>query len=412
MPRAVRAWPAHAPKGPDLIVITAAIAATIAGTVPTAATPAPDAAPFAAVRLVPIAGFDQDTAASPPPPASVPVSAPAQVPAAVPAPATASAAPDSAASAEPATPDVTAPKAPGDIVVSGERKMNKIDPLAGLNQTSFQVIEGVDKALVGPIAHTYRDKVPSPVRMALHNVFFNLTEPVNFVNHLLQLHPGRAFKVAVRFAVNSTVGIGGLLDVAENKPFRIHYRPNGFGNTLGYYGIGPGPYMFLPLVGPTSARDLIGSLLNNAFLPFFVKPFNNRYYVVGAGLITELDYRVDIDDGVERARKTSSPYATYRQLYFKSRFEEIEALHGRGPLAKGEIGQPPFVRPLFPDAAPGDKPSTPALVPAPAPAAPGVGPAAAPVPAAPPPPVFISVPIIQPHAVVEPLPPGYRPGGS
>lgn len=374
--------------------MTAAIAATIAGTVPAGATPAPDTAAFAAAPLVPVSGFDQDATVSPPAPEPAPAPAPAAAPAADPAKSDA---------APPAKPDAAAPpKAPGDIVVSGERKMNKIDPLAGLNQTTFKVMEGVDVALVGPIAHTYRDKVPSPVRMALHNVFFNLTEPVNFVNHLLQLHPGRAFKVLVRFGVNSTVGIGGLLDVAENKPFRIHYRPNGFGNTLGYYGVGPGPFLFLPLVGPTSVRDLIGSLLNNAFLPAFVKPFKNSYYVVGAGLITSLDYRVDIDDGVERARKTSSPYATYRQLYFKSRFEEIEALHGRGPLAKGEIGQPPFVRPRFPDAAPATPAApAPAAVPAPAPApAPVVE--APPAPPPPPlPPVFVSHPVVQPLPVAH-----------
>lgn len=389
-----------------MIVLSAALAATIAGSSPAEAAAA---APRPGAMLV-LAGYDQDTAVLPQAtPAAVPAAAP-QAPAdtppappvpapgdAAPAPATA---PQASAPANPADNSAPPAKATGDIVVSGERKMNKIDPLAGLNQTSFTVIEGVDKAIIGPIAHTYRDKVPSPVRMALHNVFFNLTEPVNFVNHLLQLHPGRAFKVAVRFAVNSTVGIGGLLDVAENKPFRIHYRPNGFGNTLGYYGIGPGPYMFLPLVGPTSARDLIGSLLNNAFLPFFVKPFNNRYYVVAAGLITELDYRVDIDDGVERARKTGSPYATYRQLYFKSRFEEIEALHGRGPLAKGEIGQPPFVRPLFPEAAPAT-PAAQAPVPAPVPAP---APVAETPPAPPPPPpapVFVSHPVIQPLPVTH-----------
>lgn len=264
-----------------------------------------------------------------------------------------------------------------------------------INKQTYVVMQKVDDLVVAPIALGYKKALPVPVRKGLHNFFFNLTEPVNFVNHLLQLHPGRAFKVLVRFGVNSTVGIGGLLDVAKNKPFHIYYRPNGFANTLGYYGIGPGPYMFLPLVGPTSPRDLIGSLLNNAFLPFFFKPFKNYYYVTSAGLITELDYRVDIDAGVERARKTSNPYATYRQLYFKSRFEEIEALHGRGPLAKGEIGQPPFVRPLDAPTEPA-KPAIEAPAPAPAPVpAPVVDAPPAPPPL-PPAPVFISQPVVQP----------------
>jgi phospholipid-binding lipoprotein MlaA len=299
--------------------------------------------------------------------------------------------------------------------------MEKIDPVEGANKVSYEVIEGVDKALIGPIMHVYRDGIPRPIRLGLHNFFFNLTEPTNAINYMLQLHPGKAARVVARFAINSTVGIGGLLDVARNKPFHIYYRPNGFGNTFGYWGIPTGPYLFLPLVGPTSARDVIGSLLDQAVLPAIApKLFKNYYYVISAGLITELDYRVDIDAGVERVRKTGNPYASYRQAYLKSRYEEIEALHGRGPLANGEIGQPPFVRPLFPESGGPPAPDIPSkMTPstaAPAPVAAAPPPAAlAPAelaPTTPPPPVFVSHPVVQPHPTVQPLPPGYRPGGS
>ena len=209
------------------------------------------------------------------------------------------------------------------------------------------------------------------------------------------------------------MGVGGLIDVAKKKPFNLHYRPNGFGNTMGYWGIGPGPFLFLPLVGPTSVRDLIGSLLDQVPLPLLIKPLKNIYFVTVAGVITELDYRVDIDAGVERVRKSNNVYASYRQAYFRSRFEEIEALHGRGPLARGEVGQPPFVQPLYPEAAPAlPTPSAPGgLVPAAPVAAPPA--AALSLPAMSPlPPVFIATPVIQLLPVVQPLPLGYRPGGS
>ena len=330
--------------------------------------------------------------------------APAQVAAPVGAPPPA----DTSAIPTPTKP----PRASNEIVVSGEHKMQKIDPVEGVNKVSFQAIEGVDKALIGPIMHGYRDGVPGPVRQGLHNFFFNLTEPVNAVNHVLQLHPGRALKTVARFGINSTIGIAGLVDVAKKKPFNIHYRPNGFGNTFGYWGIGPGPYLFLPLVGPTSVRDLIGSLLDQAALPLVAKPLKNYYFVTASGVITELDYRVDIDAGVERVRKTGNVYASYRQAYFRSRFEEIEALHGRGPLAKGEVGQPPFVTPLYPES----DAAAPSVNLAPAPVLPesvvSEPATAAPLPPTPLPPVFISQPVIQPHPVVQPLPPGYRPGGS
>lgn len=376
-------------KGPDLIVLTAALAASLTQ----ADVLMQDSAPAAPTAIT------APAASSPPAPAAT---APAIT---VPAIAVGATTPPPA--------ETSTKPAPGsnDIVVSGQHKMQKIDPVEGVNKVSFQAVESVDKALIGPIMHGYRDGVPGPVRQGLHNFFFNLTEPVNALNHVLQLHPGRALQTVARFGINSTIGIAGLVDVAKKKPFNIHYRPNGFGNTFGYWGIGPGPYLFLPLVGPTSVRDLIGSLLDQAALPLVAKPLKNYYYVTAAGVITELDYRVDIDAGVERVRKTNNVYASYRQAYFRSRFEEIEALHGRGPLAKGEVGQPPFVTPLYPEpaTAPAVTPPAANLVPAPATPAPA---AAAPVPAAPLPPVFISQPVIQPHPVVQPLPPGYRPGGS
>ena len=327
-------------------------------------------------------------------------------------------APDTAAPPPVETPtksEAMAPASAGsrEIIVSGKHGMSKIDPVEGVNKVSFEALESVDKAVIGPIMHIYRDGIPRPVRQGLHNFFFNLYEPVNAINYVLQLHPGKALKTMARFGINSTVGIGGLIDVAKKKPFNLHYRPNGFGNTMGYWGIGPGPFLFLPLVGPTSVRDLIGSLLDQVPLPLLIKPLKNFYFVTVAGVVTELDYRVDIDAGVERVRKSNNVYASYRQAYFRSRFEEIEALHGRGPLAQGEVGQPPFVQPLYPEVAPAlPAPSAPGnLAPAPLVAAPPA--AALSLPSvSPPPPVFIATPVIQRLPVVQPLPPGYRPGGS
>ncbi len=293
-------------------------------------------------------------------------------------------------------------------MVSGERGVQKIDPFMGANKTAFEVMEKTDKMFVGPVAHAYRDVLPKPVRSGLHNFFFNLTEPVNAINYMLQLHPGNALRTAARFGINSTIGVAGLVDVAQKKPFNLHYRPNGFANTLGYWGIGPGPYFFLPLVGPTTLRDLVGTLVGQAVLPsLWGKPFNNRYYVLGAGIVTSLDYRVLIDDDLEKLRRGGNEYSNYRTAYMRTRYLEIEALHGRGPLAKGEIGLAPFAKPLVPESN-----AAPAQI-MPAPASPAsASPTAAPAPAAtvePQPPVFVSVPIIESHPVVQPLPDDYKP---
>jgi phospholipid-binding lipoprotein MlaA len=315
---------------------------------------------------------------------------PAVTPAAAPAPAAAAPAP------KPAN---------GEIVVSGERHLDKIDPLMAVNKASYQAMQKVDDIMIAPIAHAYRDGLPRPIRMGLHNFLFNLTEPVNAMNHLLQLHPGKALQTAARFGINSTIGIGGLIDVAKKKPFNIHYRPNGFADTLGYWGVGPGPYMFLPLVGPTTLRDIIGTLLDKAFLPGVVGyPLKNRYYVTASGILTTLDYRVVIDQDLARVRQTSSPYSSYRQIYLKTRFEEIEALHGRGPLADGETGMAPFAKPLHP--VPDQAPAAPASAPSAASAPAAVAP---PTPVAPPPVVFVAYPVVQSHPVVQPLPADYKP---
>lgn len=283
----------------------------------------------------------------------------------------------------------------------------KQDPLMAINKQTYVVMQKVDDLVVAPIALGYKKALPVPVRKGLHNFFFNLTEPVAFVNFLLQLKPGKAAETVARFGINSTIGVAGLLDVAKKKPFHLPYRRNGLANTLGYYGIGPGPYLFLPFVGPTTLRDLLGTLVDQVVVPLSVgAPFNRPYYVLPANTVQTLDYRVEIDDDLKKIRATSSPYSTYRQVYLKTRFDEIEALHGRGPLAKGEVGIAPFARPLVP-AAP--EPAAPAAAPvvvppppsAPSPAAPP--PAEAAPPPAPLPPVFIAEPVVQP------LPDDYRP---
>jgi len=113
---------------------------------------------------------------------------------------------------------------------------------------------------------------------------------------------------------------------------------------------------------------------------------------------------VVIDQDLARVRQTSSPYSSYRQIYLKTRFEEIEALHGRGPLADGETGMAPFAKPLHP--VPDQAPAAPASAPSAASAPAAVAP---PTPVAPPPVVFVAYPVVQSHPVVQPLPADYKP---
>lgn len=242
--------------------------------------------------------------------------------------------PDAAATGCTAAAAPSAPAETNPIVVTA-RKSDPADPAAAINEKSFEAVTAVDKAVVGPVAKAYEKGVPSPARKGLRNVLRNLTEPVNFVNFLLQGKPGKAFETVGRFAVNSTVGIGGLLDVAKTKPINLPYRANGFANTLGYYGVGPGPYMFLPIIGPTSARDLVGWVLDKSFLPGIAgRPFNRPAYALSTGTIKSLNDRVELDDEIKAFRASDDPYVAERDWYLAKRRNEIEALHGRGPLAE------------------------------------------------------------------------------
>lgn len=296
------------------------------------------------------------------------------------------------------------------IVVTGETGAPPSDPAQVINQQSFAAVQAVDSAVVAPVANVYKKGLPSPVRSGLRNFLTNLTEPVVFLNFLLQGKPGKAMETLGRFGLNTMMGFAGLFDVAKTKPFKLPRRVNGFANTLGYYGIGPGPYMFLPLVGPITVRDLIGLGLDRALLPAAVgKPFTRPEWVLGAGTVKSLDDRVEFDCELTRMRESSNPYNTTREFYLERRKAEIEALHGRVYRPKGYalfeitdqcVKTTAQVIPPMEEEEP-TPPTTPASAPAPEPT-----PAPEPVPQAPAP-VVTPVPAQAPGAesATPPAPP-------
>ncbi len=127
------------------------------------------------------------------------------------------------------------------------------DPLEPFNRGVFQFNDRVDRALLKPVATAYRDVLPAPIRQGVNNFFSNLQDAWSFVNNTLQLKGVAAANSATRFGVNTFFGLGGLLDVASEM--RIERHTKDFGHTLGYWGVGPGPYLMLPLLGPSTLRD-------------------------------------------------------------------------------------------------------------------------------------------------------------
>lgn len=227
----------------------------------------------------------------------------------------------------------------GEIVVIGNPAPPPGDPLARFNARTFEATQAVDAALVEPLAEGYEKGVPRPVRSGLRNFFRNLTSPVVFLNFLLQLKPQRAIETLARFAINTTAGVAGLFDVAGKEPFDLPYRPNGLANTLGYYGVGPGPYFYLPLVGSTTLRDAFGGLVDGLVLPIAVgAPFDDPKFALPRGAIRSLDYRVEYDEQIDALLEEDDPYTTQRERYLAARQAEIDALRGARQGAEDSDG--------------------------------------------------------------------------
>ncbi len=216
----------------------------------------------------------------------------------------------------------------GEIVVEGEIGPPKSDPMERVNEESYRLTQAVDQALVEPVAYAYRDGLPGPVRDGLGNVVRNLGEPSNALNFLLQGKVGKAFETLGRMAINTTIGVGGLFDVAGKKA-DLPYRRNGFANTMGYYGVGPGPYLYLPVTGATSVRDLAGSTLDQLLLPLAVgKPFNRPAYAATYFVVNGLDQRLEFDEEIESIRNADDPYRLRRETYLARRRQDIAELKG------------------------------------------------------------------------------------
>ncbi len=140
------------------------------------------------------------------------------------------------------------------------------DPLEPVNRLTFAVNRQIDRFFFEPITKAYRFVVPAPARRAVRRAFLNLDAPVTFVNDVLQFEPKDAAVTVVRFAMNTTAGVGGLFDVAADWA-HLEGHESDFGQTLALSGMPSGPYLMLPLLGPNTARDATGYLVDFLFRP-------------------------------------------------------------------------------------------------------------------------------------------------
>lgn len=231
----------------------------------------------------------------------------------------------------PPPPAAVAKKTGSEILVEGKAGAPKTDPLKGVNTLSYDAIQVADDAVVRPVAMAYKAAVPSPARKGIRNFLYNLHEPVVFVNYLLQLKPGKAVETLGRFSINSTIGVGGLIDVAKRKGLNMPRRTNGFAYTLGYYGVKPGAFLYLPLIGATSVRDVTGRVLDLTLVPSTIGGlFGRPEFSLTTGTLRSLDDRVESDARFKSYEESDGdPYEALRIDYMTRRQAEIDALRGK-----------------------------------------------------------------------------------
>ncbi|WP_395637708.1 VacJ family lipoprotein [Sphingorhabdus sp.] len=247
-------------------------------------------------------------------------------------------------SPDPQTPVTPVAAEKATIIVTANQGPPKGDPIAVVNEVSFGAVQSVDKAIIAPIAYGYRDGLPAPIRDGLHNVLNNLDEPIVFVNFLLQFKIGKAAETVGRFAINSTIGVAGLFDFAKKHPINLPRRSNGLADTLGYYGVGPGPYLYLPLIGSTTVRDVLGRVADLSLLPAAVgKPFSNPIVSATKGALSSIDDRVENDVILTRVQESGNPYAAMREYYLKKRQAEIDVLKGKRADANIDLNELEFL---------------------------------------------------------------------
>ena len=197
------------------------------------------------------------------------------------------------------------------------------DPWERTNRDIFDFNLAMDRAILRPVARGYRDVVPEFAREGVHNFLTNLNSPVILANDVLQGETNKAGNTLGRIVINTTVGVGGLIDVASK--WGLPYHENDFGITLGKGGAAEGSYLMLPFAGPKPPRDLLGTAVDVAFDPFTyaIFPGDNTLMIVRVGMGI-LDARTSQLDAVETIERSSIDfYATTRNLYRQSRNARI-----------------------------------------------------------------------------------------
>jgi phospholipid-binding lipoprotein MlaA len=199
------------------------------------------------------------------------------------------------------------------------------DPYEPLNRKFYALNNALDKALLRPLAVGYRAAVPMVVRTHVHQTLSNMSNPTQLANDVLQGKPRKAGNTFMRMVINTTIGVGGVFDVASGWGFPDH--DTDFGLTLAVWGIPSGPFLFLPVLGPSNPRDAVGYGGNTVLDPFTWVSFGGSATLgwsrFGLGAVDARERALDATDSIDKT--ALDIYATYRSLAQQHRESAVTA---------------------------------------------------------------------------------------
>ena len=204
------------------------------------------------------------------------------------------------------------------------------DPIEGVNRAMFSFNTMLDNNIWTPVAKGYQNYTPDLLQVGVHNFFANLKEIPTFVNQVLQLKLTNAMDTRMRFIFNSTLGLAGLVDVATEMGFKKGNED--FGQTLGFYGVGNGPYLILPIIGPSSLRD-ITIFPVDGYAASQVNSYLTDNQTIAKNLIFGIDARASAFPQTDVIYSANDPYTTLRSSYLQHR----DFLINNGELSVDDI---------------------------------------------------------------------------
>ena len=222
--------------------------------------------------------------------------------------------------------------------------LNPRDPFEAFNRKSLQFNESVDALVLKPVATVYRQKVPPLVRTGVSNFFGNLSDGWSFVNSALQFKFQNAAENFMRLNVNTFFGLGGILDIASDLNIERHRED--FGQTLGRWGVPAGPYIMLPLLGPSTLRDSLSLTFDRRGDPVhYVKSFDTRYELYGLRAVNQRSNSLRVGTVLEEA--ALDKYTFIRDAHLQRRRAEIfDAESDSGARDSAPQAQDPRTEPV------------------------------------------------------------------